>query len=523
MTSSTLRAALAALLLLPVAACAGSTTQKGSAGGTARDTLRWASEGSANNLDIAHGFNGASTLIQAAVLDTMVALDKQGAPAPRLAESWTRPDPKTYLFKLRQGVKFSDGTPLTADDAAFSLARHLDPVVASQAAAYFTSVKSVEPVGADQVKVTMKKPNSAFLALAAIAWQVTPRKLAEAHPKDLGSPEVGTIGTGAFKVDKFSITSGIELSRNPHHWGEKPALSKVEIKNISDPETLRLALQSGEMDATRDVSPREARKWKGMAGVKPTFFPGNNIAYLSLAVGNGPLKDVHVRRAIAHAVNRKAIADLMTQGNGQPAAVVMPPPQVSAVYGTAVPAFKEYPYDIAAAKAELAKSAHAGGFEMKVAYGSTGDSGTVMQAVAADLAKIGIKLTLEPMPADKYMNKMMEHDGLTVQFHELAYGTPDPGELLPDMVGSVAAKPQGFNFSGYSSPELDAKLEDLAASATDEEKRKHVTDMLNDLAEQVPYIPLYATNNGFALNEKFTAEVHTWTENIFAAVRPAGS
>ncbi|MEV4182169.1 ABC transporter substrate-binding protein [Streptosporangium canum] len=510
------KAATAAVVLALATACS-----SGGAAPQARDSLVWATVNPPNSLDIAHGFNNASTLIQSAVLDTMLALDAHGAPAPRLAAQWTQPDPATYLFTLRKGVRFADGTPLTADDAAFSLRRHLDPKVASQAASYFTTVEKVEAVGEGQVEVTLERPNPAFLAMAAIAWQVTPRKLAEAHPQDLGSPEVGTMGTGPFKVTKFSLTSGVVLKRNESYWGRKPALRTVEFRTITDPETLRLAVRSGEVDATDGLSARDARKWTGLPGVKTIFYPGNNLGYLSLAVTSGPLKDVHVRRAIAHAVNREAISDLMTSGHGGPAATMLPSPQLTALYGDDAPTLPAYPYDLAAARAELAESAYPQGFELAVPYSSTGDSGTVMQTVAADLAKIGIKLTLQPSPADQYRSRMMEHDRLSIHYVNLAYGTPDPLEVLPDMVSRAAAEPQGFNFAGYGTAATDKQL-DALASATGQDRKAQVTAVLTEIAEEVPYIPLFATDNAVALSERFTGTFTTWSLDHFTTIRPAG-
>ncbi|MFI6291211.1 ABC transporter substrate-binding protein [Nonomuraea sp. NPDC050790] len=514
MTSA--KAATAAAVLALATACTSAA-----APAPARDSLVWAGVSPPNSLDIAHGFNTASTLIQGAVLDTMLALDRRGAPAPRLATAWTQPDPASYLFTLRKEVRFSDGAPVTAEDAAYSLRRHLDPKVASQAASYFTTVKKVEAVGDDQVKVTLKRPNPAFLAMAAIAWQVTPRALAEKHPQDLGSPEVGTVGTGPFKVVRFSLTSGVVLERNPAYWGEKPALRSVEFKTISDPETLRLAVKSGEVDATGDLTARDARKWTGLPGVKTIFYPGNNIAYLSLAVKSGPLADLHVRRAIAHAVNRKAVADLMTSGHGAPAAAMLPSPQLTALYGDNLPALPDHPYDVTAAKAELAKSAYPNGFELTARYASSGDTGTVMQTVAADLAKIGIRLALEPNPADQYRARLMEHEDLTIHFVNLSYGTPDPLEVLPDMVSRGAAEPQGFNFAGYGTAATDRRLDTLA-SATGKARTAEVTALLTEIGEQVPYIPLFHTDNAIALSEKFTGTFGTWSENYFTDIRPAG-
>ncbi|MEU6998205.1 ABC transporter substrate-binding protein [Nonomuraea sp. NPDC046570] len=513
------RAAIAALLLLS-AGCAGS---KSSGSGAPRDTLRWALADTPNSLDIAHGFNTPSTTIQFAVLDTMVTIGRDGQVAPGIAESWTHPDPHTYIFTMREGVKFSDGTPVTAEDAAFSLARHTDPKVASQAASYVTQVEKVEVTGPRTVRVTLSKPNPTFLATASMSWQIVPKKLAEAHPKDLGSPEVPTLGSGPYKVTKFSLTSGVTLERNELYWGPKSPMRKVEIKTITDPETLRLAVSSGEVDGTADVNPRDIRKWATLPGVATLTYPANNVSFLSLTVKNGPLKDVHVRRAIAHAVDRTALATLLTGGRGERADTILSKPQLLTLYGATPPKLLTYAYDVNAAKAELAKSAYPKGFTIVAPYDSGGDGTSALQAVVADLAKIGITLELKPMPSEAYTTQLMENKGTSIQLSNLVYGTPDPGEVLPDLLSRASAEPQGFNRSGYGTAELDAKLDELG-KLEGPARVEAVTKVLTEAAEQVPYLPLFHAEGAVALNKKFKGDYHTWISNFFSVVSPvAGS
>nr|BFD96000.1 hypothetical protein KitaXyl93_73600 [Kitasatospora sp. Xyl93] len=175
------------------------------------DTLTMATTSPPNVLDIAHGFTGPCTLVQFAVLESPVTRDENGKVVPQLAQSWTEPDPVTYVFKLRQGVVFSDGSPMTAEDVAFSLERHTDPKVASEAASMVAAVESVRATGPDEVTVVLKAPTQTFLSNVAVMWQVVPKKLAAAHPQDLGTPASPTLGTGPYKVTRFSGTEGITL------------------------------------------------------------------------------------------------------------------------------------------------------------------------------------------------------------------------------------------------------------------------------------------------------------------------
>ncbi|RSN05552.1 hypothetical protein DMB42_26670 [Nonomuraea sp. WAC 01424] len=516
MTSATALARLATgALLLLATGCAGAAGS-----GAAPDTLRWAMGTAPSSLDIAHGFNDASTTVQFAVLDTMVGLGPDGQVVPRIAASWTHPDPRTYVFTLREGPRFSDGTPVTAEDAAYSLTRHLDPAVTSQAASYVTQVKKVEVTGPRTVKVTLGKPSPTFLATAALAWQIVPRKLAAAHPKDLGSPEVGTLGSGPFKVTKFSLASGVTLERNDLYWGPKPELRRIEIKAIGDAETLRLAISSGEVDGTNDIPASEVRKWSALPGVTTSFYPADNIAYLSLGVREGPLKDVHARRAVAHALDRGALATLMTNGHGGVADLMLPKPQILALYGDNPPKLRAYPHDVNAAKAELAKSAHPGGFTLTAPYDSGSDDVKALQAIAADLAAIGVKLELQPLPTEQYRQRMFSHQDTPLQLVDLLYGTPDPGEVLPDLVSRASAGPQGFNFSGYGSPETDVRLDDLGRYEG-ADRAAAVTEVLAEIADQVPYVPLYTKEAAVALRKRFTGEFGTWTVDVFSTIRPA--
>ncbi|MGW2183627.1 ABC transporter substrate-binding protein [Streptomyces sp. NPDC001732] len=504
----------------------GCATTAGSGAGDP-DTLTMATTSPPNVLDVAHGFTGPGTLVQFAILESPVTRDDNGKVVPQLAESWTEPNPVTYVFKLRKGVVFSDGSPMTAEDVAFSLLRHTDPKVASEAASMVPAVKSVRATGPDEVTVVLKSPTQTFLPNVAVMWQVVPKKLAERHPQDLGTPAVGTLGTGPYKVTKFSSTEGVTLKRNEKYWGPKPAIGTVKVTTITDPETLRLAISSGEVDGTIQVPPRDTRKWDPLENVKTRFYAGNSIAYLALNVKYAQLSDVHVRRAIAHAVNREAMQRLVVGDKATPATTILTHPMLKALYGdgfqSTLDRLPQYPYALAAARAELAKSKYPNGFELPANYSSGNNTADAMQALAADLAKIGIKLKLNPLPDDSYRAKRIRHDGLTLGLSDLAYATPDPGELLPDLVSSVGAKPYGFNFAQFWTPQLDAKVNKVLGLKNGEERKQAVTEILTETAEQAPYIPLYSVDSGIALNKRFTENVGVWTLNIFTKIKPVGA
>ncbi|MEW9521365.1 ABC transporter substrate-binding protein [Streptomyces tubercidicus] len=473
-------------------------------------------------LDIAHDFNGQSTMVQRAILDGPIKLGEDGSVQPSLAESWTEPKPGTYVFKLRKGVKFSDGTPMTADDVAYSLQRHLDPKLASQAASMVAMVKKVEATGDHEVTVRLKSPTPTFLSNAAIMWQVVPKKLAAAHPDDLGTPQVPTMGTGQYKVASFT-KDGVKLVPNNKYWGRPALLDQVKVTTITDPEALRLAVASGSVDGTTFIPARDARKWTGMKDVNVSFYQSNSIGFLSLNVKEKHLANVHVRRAIAHALDRAALQRVAVGDKATPASTVVPLPQLQTLYGAqrdkVVAGLPSYDHDLAAAKAELARSPYPKGFSIRVNYDSSSNEVVDgLQSIAADLAKIGIRVERKALPQDVAAAKRMRHEGLTMAMSILGYATPDPGELLPDILGSASAKPGGYNYAQYASPELDAKIGRML-TLRGKERQKAVTDILTEVGKQEPYVPLYYQQIGIALNKKFTGSIGTWTKNTIGAIK----
>lgn len=484
------------------------------------DTLTWATTIAPTVIDIAHGFTTASTLVQFAVLETPVSMTGAGELVPQLAEKWEETAPGTYAFTLRDDVTFSDGTPVTSEDMAYSLQRHLDPAIASQAASMVADVVSVEATDDRTVTVTLKGPSATFLYNAALVWQVFPKKLAEAHPDDLGTPEAPAVGTGPYTIEKFSLTDGVTLQRRDDYWGEAPEFATVKVPAISDPEALRLAISSGAVDGTSDVPPADARKWEKLSHATSRFFPSNSIAMIALNVQDERLADVHVRRAIAYALNRDSIRGLAGGAEAEPAQALGTLPQLQNLYGgeldAVIDGLPQYDHDVAKAREELAKSPYPDGFTISAFRAADDPYAAAWQSIIADLAEIGIVVELDELSADAFFAKRNGHDGLTIGMHGFAYGTPDIGEVLPDLLSSGSAQ-TGFNFSHYTSPELDAKL-DQVISLQGAERQAAVTGVLAEVADQVPYVPLYYSKAGVAVNDRLEEEITALTLDVFSAV-----
>ncbi|GII95415.1 ABC transporter substrate-binding protein [Sinosporangium siamense] len=527
------RLACATLALgLTLTACGGADRGSGKAeGGKPQsaaseadiDKIVWGMAGNPSMIDIAHGLDGASTVVQTVALDTLLTLTAEGKPAPAVAESWERADPTTYVYKIRKDVKFWDGSPVTAEDVAYSLARHMDPKVASQAGSFLTAMKEVKVTGDHEVTAKLKRPDTSFEYVAASAWQIVKKSFAEKHLRDLGSPTVLTMGTGKFKLVSFSPATGAVLERNEHYWGQKPKIKRLEFKVVSDSETRRLALQSGQIDGTFDIDTQNARRWTTLPNVQTFFARANAVRYFSFDVKNKPFDDVYVRKAFAHSLDRNALkgadARMVLADN------IVTEPQLVALFGKEgaaqfVAGLPKYEFDMAKAKAALAQSKYASGFTLDVVHSNRDQFWSkLLQSLAQNLKTIGVTLNIKAIPNDAYVAKLYGHQDLGMNAVNAAFSTPDPAELLPVMLGESGTKPNGFNLANYTNPELEKNLTALA-NTVGAERQEAVKNIVTEVADQVPYMPLYYDENGMALNKKyvFTQEFTTWSGQDWSAL-----
>ncbi|MER7498652.1 ABC transporter substrate-binding protein [Nonomuraea pusilla] len=469
-------------------------------------TVTWAIDSGPRSLDPAHAYDGKSALVYQQIYDSLLYLDAAGRLVPGLAASWTQPDPLTYVYRLRTDAKFWDGTPVTAQDAAFSLRRHTDKGVASEFATYFGAVRSVTATAADTVTVKLSRPDPYFRYVPALAGQVMQQAYAAAHPGDLGTPQGRTMGSGPYRVESFSPATGAVLVRNPSWWGARPAVARLEFKVVSDPETLRLAVQSGSVDGTFLSDPSQSRRWRDGGTLKVQWVPSPQTVYLSFDVTSPPFDDVHVRRAVSLSVDRGGLTAALFGGKARVSRSITPPEswgelasaaQVRAVYD----GLPEPRYDPAEARAELARSRHPRGFQVTVPYpASMKWLGDVLQSLQQNLKPLGITLTPQQVPFQEYLAKLYGHRQLGLQLIPYTPEYPDPSGIPALVLGEEQAR-SGFNTSGFTTPEIE-RLLSRQRSADPDERVEGVKRIMSILAEQQPYAPLFYTDIGLALNRR---------------------
>ena len=416
------------LLTLAVFVCAGTALAAAKTGGT----LIFGRGGDSVGLDPAYETDGNSFMICDNLYEALVAYkDESTELEPGLAESWTiSPDGKTYTFKLRKGVKFHDGTPFNADAVVFSIGRMMkernvkfhgkgwDIPAQERTPEYWVSMEmddtigSIEATGEYEVVFKLKRVEAPFLANMGMDFAdiISPTAFMKNPKEFLRNP----VGTGPFKFVKWVKDDQIILEKNNDYWDKSagPYLDKVVFRSIPENSVRFLELKAGSIHICQFPNPADVELARQDPNIKLISQPGMNIGYLSFNHTKEPWKsNIHLRRAIAHAINRQAIVDNLYQGMGQVAKNPIPPTMWG--YNEQVPGFK---YDVELAKAELAKAGFPEGkglpeitlWSMPVPRPYNPDGMKIGVAMAADLAKIGINARVVSYEWGTYLKRQRE-------------------------------------------------------------------------------------------------------------------
>ncbi|TXN30003.1 ABC transporter substrate-binding protein [Lacisediminihabitans profunda] len=394
----------------------------------------------------------------------LVSVDANGKIQPGLAKSWKQPDPLTYVYTLRSDAKFQDGNPVTAADVVFSIEQAEDATVSPGVSFSLAGVASATATGEHEVTVKLTAPDAAFITTLSTAGAlfVTEKSFWEANKGKVGTSAALIMGTGPYKVTSFSPDSSVTLERVNTWWGTLPKTKTITVKFIPDENTRFLAAKKGEIDVAFNVPLAETRQWEALKNMRVEY--ANDLSYVGLNFDTriAPFDDPKVREAIAYSVDKAATVKSLLRGHGEVATAMMTPESLSKAYSTTeahakLAAIPQYTFDLKKAKAAIAASTHPSGFTAEFVYPATGPQlGTAAQALAANLAKIGITLNVKEVPIEQWLATI--GDGK----HGVGYmwyfsTTGDPAEVPTYLLGAG-------NISGYSNAKVTSLL--TQASAT---------------------------------------------------------
>ncbi len=484
---------VAALLVLAGCSAGPSTTGASSSGPLT--TLTVAMGSAISTLSVNQQAGIANYQIADLVQQGLVGLDSQGKLVPALAQSWSSTDNKVWKFSIRQDAKFSDGTPVTTDDILFSINLARDPKKSPGVSTYWPSyITSIAKTGPWEITFTLDSPHSGFGAEVSNAGGlfVTSKDFYE-KAKNFGSATDLVLGTGPYKVTKFDPSSGVTLAKNTYYPDENPGPATVQINFITDDSTRLVAFQKGDADVSLSVPLDQASQWAATPGSSLSYYSDRSYQGLTFDPNVAPFTDIHVRRAVAHAIDRQGIVDGLLKGRGQVATGIDAPEQLASLEGldAAKAAVKTLPttdFDLTQAKAELAKSSVPNGFKTTLTY-PTGypTVGKASLSIAENLSKIGVTVNVKEIPLDQWLSEVGNGKyGLSWMVYLPT--TPTPNEISSWL---LAAGGKGANPANWSDP---AVAKQVAAIPTITDKQKQLDAIMKVTAtalDQQIYAPVY--------------------------------
>ena len=482
-------------------------TIRGASYEASTDTLGWSTEFIVN-LDPFVIASASSSLAANQMYDFLVTFDNDLNLVPLLAESVTAETPTRYVYKLRQGPRFWDGSPVTADDVAFSLARHLDPKSAIHF--QFGNVKRVAAVDPRTVVVTLKEEDPTWTSVASIA-PIFKKSFAKRLGKAFGAPgsSQSVMASGPYVLSSFQTASGLQMARNEKYWGSKPKVSKLNFSFISDADTRRLAIQAGQIDGTFAIPAGSVDQWKSLSGVNLKTAPGFNVFYMSFDLDQTLWQDAHIRRAFAHATDRQGIVNAVLKGYAVPATAMVPPVMWKTIaskkyIGALYNSITKYPFNLATAKSELAKSSKPQGFSTEVRVPTIlPDLISALQVMASGLKSIGVDLNVTVQPPGTWITYVLAHQNLGLQAVSSSIAYPDPMDYLSQYYRSSGAVPQGRNLANYRNAAFDSLIV-AQAKATGAARNGILSKMLRTTVNELAYLPIWWQNENVALRNAFT-------------------
>jgi peptide/nickel transport system substrate-binding protein len=390
-------------------------------------TLRWASQGDPLTMDPHAQNEGLTNAINGQVYERLVRRDQQLAIVPALATSWQQTGPLSWRFKLRPGVTFHDGAPLTADDVVFSVQRAQLPT--STFAVYARALGTPVAVDKDTVEFRLAKVNPIFLQHVESIF-IMNRAWSEKHrvtrPLDFKNKEESHAGFNANGTGPFRLVSrqtGIKTSfkRNPSWWGRfEGNVQDIVYTPIGNDATRLAALVSGEIDFVLDPAPRDVTRLRNTAGVKVIDGPENRLIFLGMdqqrdellygSVKNkNPFKDLRVRQALYHAIDIETIRTKLMNGQSVPTGGLTPSPQ-GAFNDPALES--RLPFDLAKARALMADAGWPDGFEVTLDCPNNRyvNDEELCIALAGMWAQLKVKVKVNAMQRSLYFPKLEKFD-----------------------------------------------------------------------------------------------------------------
>jgi peptide/nickel transport system substrate-binding protein len=473
----------------------------------AAKTLRWAARGDAQSLD-PHAVNeGVTNNIGVLLYDTLVDRARDQSLQPALASSWKVVDERTWRFNLRPGVRFHDGTPLTADDVVFSIERAQQP--SSQFAQYALPLGKPVKIDPHTVELRLQVPNPILLehlssiSIMSKAWVQANKveRVPSFNDREEAYSSTRAMGSGPFMLKQRGVGSRTVLVKNTAWWGKVDGnVEEIVFTPIANDATRLAAVLSGDVDLIQDAPPQDLPRLAQDPRVRITSGPENRVIYLGFDVfrdelpgvkGRNPLKDRRVREAFARAIDAEGLKRSIMRGQSLPTGCLT----TSAFGCTVAPELEaRWPLDVGQAQRLMAEAGYADGFDLTLDCPNDRyvNDQSICVSLVAMLARINVRLKVDARTKTLYFPKVQNHE-TSFYLYGWGGGTLDPQIVFDPLLHSVDPKTQkgGDNNGRIADAELDRIIDAAATEMNAERRRQLLAEGLRRVREQVWVLPLH--------------------------------
>ncbi|MGC8548470.1 MAG: ABC transporter substrate-binding protein [Acidobacteriaceae bacterium] len=444
-------------------------------------------DSSPSNLDPRVGTDAQSEHIDMLLFDSLVRHNSHFGFQPSLASSWNTPNPSTYIFHLRPGVRFSNGKPLTARDVKWTIESMLNGTVTTVKTAAYEDIAAIDTPDPLTVVIHLRQPDNALLSnLSDGALEIVPY----GSGKNFGQHPVGS---GPFEFVSQAYDRDVVIQRNPYYWGTKPHIERVRFHVVPDATTRALELEKGSADVEINSLPQDTvRALRADKNLRVISQPGTELYYIVFNLRDPILRHQRVRQAIAYAINRPLIIQSLFGGDARLASSLLPPEHWA---WTPTP---PYTYDPAKADQLLDEAGFPrkkDGIRFRIAMKTSTDETTRLMAMAiqAELAQVGIKMELRSFEFATF------YSDLTRGAFQMAPSRWIGGNEQPDIFrysfASSSFPPYGANRGYFHDPEVDHLIDEASTSPDRAVQIADYARIQQIVATQLPTFDLFYINN----------------------------
>ncbi|RSX52815.1 Bacterial extracellular solute-binding protein, family 5 Middle [Bifidobacterium goeldii] len=505
----------ATLAVLSMAACSGPS----SAGSDTSDssTLTVGVTSQVKNIDPIYAYDFVTSPVTNQITESLLQFDKNDKIQPMLAKSWEQKDDTTYVYQIRDNVKFSDGNPMTMDDVVYSLERYRNPDLASYVAWMYDNVDTIKQTGDWELTVKLKQPDALWkYASATSGTGIVEKSVVEKYGKDYGTVNGIPIGTGAYVVKNWASGGDVTLEYNKDYWDKSesgdPDVKKIVFRPIEEDSTRVAASTSGQIDLDLQTPVDMIDQVKNSSKVKLAKIPSAGLNYISFNTKKAPFDDVNARKAVAAAINVGDIQKSIIKDAGVATNYLLDPETLFLFNKDEWTSYEKsadvVKYNVDKAKEYLSKSKYPDGFSFDMTVMSKSLPNNVVLAMQQDLKKVGITLNIKKVSNDEATSQQfgsgIENGVRPYQalMTEWSSDFPDPAGNLTPLLASTGGGDGGSNSAQYENSQVDDLLNQQVRSSDDSERTKLLTQIMDIENQDLPYYVYTHQNWLFTYNPK---------------------